>query len=62
MKAQVDENLCIGCELCEEICPEVFHIVEGIATVIVDPVPLNIEDKCRKALEDCPTEAIAVEE
>jgi len=61
MKARVDEDLCCGCGPCEEICPEVFEIVDGIAKVKVDPVPADIEDKAEQAKENCPTEAISIE-
>ncbi len=62
MKAKVDPDLCGGCGPCEEICPEVFHIEGDIAVVLVDKVPANAEKNCRKAMENCPTEAITVEE
>ena len=40
MKATVDRDSCIGCELCASICPEVFEIDdEQIAIVIADPIP-----------------------
>ena len=26
MKANVDQNLCSGCGLCEQVCPEVFEM------------------------------------
>ena len=62
MKAKVDESLCCGCGPCEDICPEVFEIVDGIAKVKVKAVPAALEPKCREAQENCPTEAITIEE
>ena len=63
MKAIVDVELCTGCGLCEETCPEVFKLdSEDIAEVIADPVAAEDEDTCRQAAEDCPTEAITLEE
>jgi ferredoxin len=62
MKAKVDEDLCCGCGPCEEICPEVFKIEDGVAKVQADPVPPDVEATCREAMENCPTEAIAIEE
>ncbi|MGN0508545.1 MAG: ferredoxin, partial [Ruminococcus sp.] len=36
MKAEVNEN-CIGCGLCNSICPEVFTMTdEGVATASPD--------------------------
>ncbi|MBN2290475.1 MAG: ferredoxin [Candidatus Glassbacteria bacterium] len=62
MKASVDADLCTGCGLCEDTCPEVFEMDGEVAKVIVDTVPAEAEDTCREAAESCPVEAIAVEE
>jgi ferredoxin len=40
MKAFVDRDVCIGCGICESVCPDVFLMDdEGKAKVIVDEVP-----------------------
>lgn len=62
MKAKVDLDLCTGCGLCPDICPQVFELDGDGARVIVDPVPSDAEDACREAAESCPVEAIAIEE
>jgi len=62
MKAKVNEELCTGCGPCEEICPEVFKIEDDVSKVQVDAVPSEAEDSCREAMEQCPTEAISIEE
>ena len=62
MKAKVDEELCSGCELCVETCPEVFEMGDDFAEVIVDKVPEDAQEACRQAAEDCPSEAIIIEE
>ncbi len=63
MKAKVDKNACVGCGLCEGICPEVFKMNdENIAEVIADPVPDDAQASCREAAESCPAEAISVED
>lgn len=62
MKAIINEDLCIGCGLCAEICPEVFEMNDDmIAVVIVDEVPSELEDSAREAAESCPVEAITLE-
>lgn len=63
MKAKVDRETCIGCELCVTICSEVFEMdEEQIAIVIATPVPSDVEDEAREAEENCPTGAISIEE
>ncbi len=62
MKAKVDADACTGCGLCEETCPEVFEVVDDVAKVKVDMVPPEAEASCRTAAEECPVEAISVEE
>jgi ferredoxin len=62
MKAKVNEDLCNGCGPCEEVCPEVFKVVENLARVQVDPVPPEVAQSCRQAAENCPTEAITIED
>lgn len=62
MKAIVDENLCIGCGICEAICPDVFELEDGIAKVKVTPVSEANAGDCREAAESCPVEAISIED
>jgi len=62
MKAKVDPNLCTGCELCTNICPEVFEMKGDIASVKVNPVPKAAEATCKEAKDSCPVEAISIEE
>jgi len=62
MKAIVDPDICIGSSACEDICPEVFKVVDGISVVQVDPVPAEHEDAVREAVDACPVSAISIKE
>ncbi len=62
MKANVDEELCTGCEICTETCPEVFEMKNDKSWVKVDEIPEDAEECARQAEEECPEEAISIEE
>ncbi|MEA1951477.1 MAG: ferredoxin [Planctomycetota bacterium] len=63
MKAHVNQELCIGCGLCSEICPLVFELGDNDhSQVTVDTVPPEAEEACQEAAEQCPVEAITIEE
>jgi ferredoxin len=62
MKAIVDEETCIGCGLCAETCPEVFEMNDDKAHVKVDEVPADVLESCKEAAENCPVEAVQMEE
>ena len=62
MKATVDPDLCTGCELCVDTCPEVFEMNDDdLAVVKVDVVPADAEESAQEAADDCPAEAIIIE-
>ncbi len=59
MTIKIDEQKCVGCGRCTEICPEIFKLNEkGKAEVIEEG-----DKECAiRASDECPTEAIFVEE
>ncbi|MBN2823603.1 MAG: ferredoxin [Coriobacteriia bacterium] len=61
MLVKVDPDLCIGCALCEDTCPEVFLLDDdGIARVITEsPEPESYGD-VEGCVELCPVEAISI--
>jgi ferredoxin len=77
MKVWIDQDLCTGDGLCEEIAPAVFTLLDdGLSYVkegdkiFNDPgghaglavVPDDMEDATREAAEECPGECIFIEE
>jgi ferredoxin len=63
MKVFVDPDTCLGCGICEGIAPDVFVLgPEPHATVLLNPVPENLWADVRDAADQCPEEAISIEE
>lgn len=61
MKAVIDREGCIACELCVDTCPEVFRMAEdGYAEVIVDEIPAEAEACAIESQEGCPESVITV--
>ena len=56
----VDQDTCIGCGACVELCPEVFELKDDKAWVI-GPEKCDTCN-CREAAESCPVDAITLKE
>jgi ferredoxin len=76
MRVWIDQDLCTGDGLCEEIAPEVFTLLDdGLAYVKegdevksnpggaegVAQVPAGLEASVTEAAEECPGECIFIE-
>ena len=58
MAVHIDEDECIGCGTCEEICPEVFKFnteTEKAEVIMVEGGP---EDLIEEAIDSCPASCI----
>lgn len=63
MTPRVEEDLCIGCELCADICPNVFEMGSDGLSHVIDDDPAEAEHDCvQEAADVCPTDAIILEE
>lgn len=61
MKATIDRDGCIGCELCASTCPKVFRMAEdGLAEVYTEPVPTDAESAAEEARDGCPVSVISL--
>lgn len=61
MKASVDHDLCIGCGMCESLCPQVFEMGDDGLAHVIGEVTADLEDSAEEARESCPVEAISIE-
>ena len=60
-KVHVDEDLCIGCGLCVDTCPDAFELNDEGKAIAKPGAEENL-DCSKDAADACPTEAIIVEE
>lgn len=58
---------CISCNLCEDLCPEVFEVPAGGTSITVKGHEKllggdeELEEKITEAVESCPVEVIEVD-
>jgi len=61
-RVSIDEEECIGCGTCEEICEEVFRLNEETDKAEVIKPEGRPEDLIQEAIDSCPVECIHWEE
>ena len=61
MKIKLDSDLCTGIGNCAIIAPAVFKLDEENKAVILDPDSVD-RDTLLEAVENCPMEAITIED
>jgi ferredoxin len=59
-KPIVDIELCIGCGVCPELCPQVFEMRDDEKAHVIGPDKCNTCD-CQAAVDGCPVQAITLE-
>jgi|MedtruStandDraft_1076414.scaffolds.fasta_scaffold29362_2 ferredoxin len=61
MKVHVNSEICAGFGICLGIAPEVFELHDdGYAIVLVSEVKPEDEDMIRRAVSQCPAQAISL--
>ena len=58
---KVDPDLCTGCGICEDICPDVFEIGDDGISHVIDPNACEDAGCCEEAADECPEGAITIE-
>ena len=58
VKVNIDKEKCLGCGMCQNICPEVFEVIDGKAQVKQDADLEKEQERVKKAVQSCPAEAI----
>jgi len=63
MKAFVDQDGCISCGLCIDVCPEVFSYNEDDKSQAIDgDIPENCIERAEEARDGCPVSVIDLKE
>ena len=74
MRVWVDQDLCVGNGICEELCPEVFQLTDGAIAWVRDGdrllakgpegilnVAEGLEESVIEAADECPAACIYLE-
>ena len=58
-QVRIDQEECLGCEACVEICPAVFAFNEAIAKAFVKSEASGEEECVEEAIASCPAGCIS---
>jgi len=60
MHVQVDQDLCVSCGTCLDLCPDVFSWNEDEkAQATEEEIPKELENDAHEAVENCPASTIS---
>ena len=63
MRIVVDRTKCSSIGLCEATAPDIFEIgADGALKILMDDVPADRRADLESACENCPTQALSIEE
>lgn len=63
MKVIVDRTKCSSIGLCEATAPDIFEIgADGALNILLDEIPANRRVELEQACENCPTQALSIQE
>lgn len=57
----IDEEECIGCQTCVELCPEVFDFDQDTEKAQVRSEAMGSEGCIQEAVDSCPTSCIKID-
>lgn len=60
-QVKIDEDECVGCEACVELCPDIFEFIDAEEKAIVIKGGDGDEDCINEAIDSCPADCITYE-
>ena len=62
MQVIVNQDLCIGCGICANMCPSCFEMKDDMKSYVVEDCDCSAEECCEQATSACPVQAIEISE
>ena len=62
MQVIVNQDLCIGCGICANMCPSCFEMKDDMKSYVVEDCDCSAEECCEQATSSCPVQAIEISE